>query len=254
LRREGYDIEEVRLVNGRGRRVGGFGGHALRSALAGRFFSILRGDLARQLYGAIGAKVETVFNDSVQAINQDERAVHVRFERSPPRRFDAVIGADGLHSNVRKLTFGSEAPFERFLGYYTASFTAKGYPHRDEGAYIAYTLPGKQVAQYSLRGDRTGFFFVFSAKRPFVPGPHDPHAQKTLLQQKFMGGGWECPEIIEAMHASNDLYFDAVSQVRMARWSATGWRWWATRAFARRCWPAKGRRLPWPGLTSLRES
>jgi 2-polyprenyl-6-methoxyphenol hydroxylase-like FAD-dependent oxidoreductase len=219
LRRDGYDIQEVRLVDCRGRRVSGFGCHAWRSALDGRFFSILRGDLARQLYGALDGKVDTIFGDSVQAIDQAKRAVHVRFERTPPRRFDVVIGADGLHSNVRQLTFGSEAQFERFLGYYTASFLVNGYPHRDEGAYVAYSLPGKQVARYSLRGDRTGFLFVFRAKAPLVPAPHDAHAQKALLQQAFSGAGWECPEIIEAMHAANDLYFDAVSQIRMAQWS-----------------------------------
>jgi 2-polyprenyl-6-methoxyphenol hydroxylase-like FAD-dependent oxidoreductase len=74
--------------------------------------------------------------------------VQVTFERSPERRFDLVVGADGLHSNVRKLTFGSEAGFQKYLGYMFAAFEVHGYKPRDEDVYIAYGVPGKQVAPF----------------------------------------------------------------------------------------------------------
>ena len=60
--------------------------------------------------------------------------------------FDLLIGADGLHSNVRSLVFGSPRQFERHIGYYVAAFTARGYRPRDELAYVSYGVPGRQIS------------------------------------------------------------------------------------------------------------
>ena len=91
--------------------------------------------------------------------------VEVTFEHAPSRRFDVVIGADGLHSVVRKLTFGNEDQFEEFLGYSVAAFEVVGYRPSDEDIYINYSVPGKQVGRLSLRNDRTLFLFVFADER-----------------------------------------------------------------------------------------
>ncbi len=48
------------------------------------------------------------------------------------RRFDLVIGADGMHSNVRRLAFGPQHQFENQLGYAVAAFEVRGYRPRDE--------------------------------------------------------------------------------------------------------------------------
>lgn len=114
LRRDGYDIQELRLVNGRGRRVGGFDVDLFRAVTHGRYVSIPRSDLAKIIYRKVQGHCETIFGDSIRHINQTEGGVDVVFEHAPPRRFDAVIGADGLHSIVRKLTFGPEERLKSF--------------------------------------------------------------------------------------------------------------------------------------------
>ena len=43
-----------------------------------------------------------------------------------------VIGADGLHSRVRKLVFGAQDRYEKDLGYRVAAFETTGYRPRDE--------------------------------------------------------------------------------------------------------------------------
>jgi len=106
LKRAGYDPREVRIVDDLGRRVGGFCTNRLRRALCDRFFSIPRGDLSRSIYETVEGQVETVFGDSVRALHEDPSGVAVEFDHAPSRRFDLVIGADGLHSAVRKLVFG----------------------------------------------------------------------------------------------------------------------------------------------------
>jgi 2-polyprenyl-6-methoxyphenol hydroxylase-like FAD-dependent oxidoreductase len=47
--------------------------------------------------------------------------VKVQFKHAGERRFDLVIGADGLHSDVRRLVFGPQHQFEKQLGYVVAT-------------------------------------------------------------------------------------------------------------------------------------
>ena len=73
---------------------------------------ILRGDLGRILYGATRDDTEYLFGDSVTRLDERLGGVDVSFEHAPPRTFSLVIGADGLHSNVRRLAFraGHDVP------------------------------------------------------------------------------------------------------------------------------------------------
>jgi 2-polyprenyl-6-methoxyphenol hydroxylase-like FAD-dependent oxidoreductase len=218
LRREGYPIDEVRIVDEQGKRTGGFGVRSLQPALGG-YIGVLRSDLSRLIYKALGGKVRTIFGDTVTAIEQGDRGVLVSFEHAPPERFDLVIGAGGLHSPVRALVFGPEGRYEKYLGYYAASFGVDGYPHQDPRAYVGYAAPGRQLSRYALRGGRTVFFFVFASDRKLPVGAHDLPAQKRVLRETFDKDGWECPEILAALETSSELYFDVVSQICMERWS-----------------------------------
>lgn len=84
------------------------------------------------------------------------------FDHSAPREFDLVIGADGLHSNVRRLVFGPD-DYEHYLGCKVAAFVVDGYRRRDELVYVTYSIPGRQVGRFTLRDDRTMFLFIFRA-------------------------------------------------------------------------------------------
>lgn len=218
IRRDGYDVKELRLVNMSGKRIGGFNVDVFRVATNGRYVSIPRADLAKNIYRRVEGVCETIFGDSISSIKQDADGVDVAFEHAQPRRFDVVIGADGLHSVVRKLVFGNQDRFEKFLGYSVAAFETTGYPQRDEDVYISYTTPGKQVARFSMRNNRTLFLFVFVDEEGLI-NPDDTKACKEALRSKFGNIGWECPQILAAMESCDELYFDRVSQIRMETWS-----------------------------------
>lgn len=76
---------------------------------------LLRDDLVELLYGATQPSVEYLFDDSISTLQDDGDSVRVTFERAAAREFDLVIGADGLHSNVRRLVFGPEEQFVKRL-------------------------------------------------------------------------------------------------------------------------------------------
>ncbi|MGH9547628.1 MAG: FAD-binding domain [Terriglobales bacterium] len=209
----GYMVREVRVVSQSGERVAGFPAAAFSHMTHGRFVSLPRGDLSALIFGKIEGKVETLFGDSVKRIEQTETSVQVTFESGGVREFDLVIGADGLHSRVRELVFGEESQFEKYLGYKAAAFQIEGYSPRDELVYVMYTQVGQQVARFAMRDDRTMFFFTFADDG--IGGADNVPAQKALVRQRFGTAGWECPQILDALDTTNDLYFDRVSQIRM---------------------------------------
>jgi 2-polyprenyl-6-methoxyphenol hydroxylase-like FAD-dependent oxidoreductase len=217
LRLAGYQIEELAMMDAEGHRIGGIDAHELRTALAGRFLSMLRGDLAREIYRTIEGNVDVRFGDTVTAIEQDDAQAHVTFARAPAASFDLVVGADGLHSTVRRLALGERAE-ETFLGYYAAAFAAEGYPHRDDGAYVSFTTPRRQAARYALRDGRTAFFLIFASDEELALDHHDLDGHKRVLREVFAGAGWETSEILAALDVTDDLYFDTVSQVHVPAW------------------------------------
>lgn len=210
---KGYVLKEMKVVNGSGKRVAGFPAASFNRIMHGRYMSIPRSELSACIFGKIHNQVETIFGDSIAAIEQDEKRVRVTFERGGTRDFDAVAGADGLHSRVRQLVFGPEVQFEKYLGVKAAAFQSRGYTPREELAYVMYTEVGKQVTRFTMRDDTTLFFLTFADDDPSIP--EDLPAQKTFLRNRFDSKNWECAQIMGALSATNDLYFDRVSQIRM---------------------------------------
>lgn len=218
LKRRGYEIGEVRIVDARGRRCGGFHAAIFGKVLAGRYTSIARGDLATALFASIAGRVDVRFGDGIRAIDEDANAVQVEFEHARPECFDLVIGADGLHSAVRHCVFGPQECFETSLGYTVAAFEVAGYEPRDESTYVGYGSPGQQVARISMRADRTVFLIVFAHELPRGEIAGDAQARR-ILHEAFDDGGWECPRIMQAMDRCPEIYFDRVSQIRMPAWT-----------------------------------
>jgi 2-polyprenyl-6-methoxyphenol hydroxylase-like FAD-dependent oxidoreductase len=213
----GYHIREMRIVDDNGNRLTGLGTRVFRELTGGRFVTLGRSDLSRLLFEKIRGTTETVFGNEIASLQEQPDGVEVQFRNAKKRRFDLVIGADGLHSNVRQLVFGPQDQFERQLGYYVAAFEVEGYRPRDENVYIIHSQPGRMVGRFALHDDRTLFLFVFAFDRS-VP-VFDVATQKAILRERFGDGTWECPRILDKLNRTESLYFDRVSQIKMEHWS-----------------------------------
>ncbi|MDX6469537.1 MAG: hypothetical protein QOF75_1340, partial [Gaiellaceae bacterium] len=121
---------------------------------------ILRGDLGRILHDATRHGTEYLFGDSIEALEQHDDGVQVTFERSAPRTFDLVVGADGLHSNVRQLAFGDNTGVVRDLGLYVSTFGTTNFLDLDR-AGVLYSTPGKTASIYSARDNTEAIAMLY---------------------------------------------------------------------------------------------
>ena len=130
--------------------------------------------------------------------------------------FDLVVGAEGIHSALRAQMFGSENTFTRFLGHYTAAFiiddpSGLSVP---TDAFSMMTVPGRQVALYPIPAVGSHLFLHRDRRR--LAGLDRFAAAEEL--RRMYGYNRVVPTILARCDPAG-LYFDAVSQVVMPRWS-----------------------------------
>jgi len=180
---------------------------------------ILRGDLANVFYNATKDDIEYIFDDSITGMQQTANGVDVSFARNASRTFDLVIGADGLHSNVRNLAFGDEDRFLHHLGIYFAIFTSTNFMNLKDMAGLYYGSLGKRAGVFSAKKDTKSQSSFYFASPKFDYNYRDIAAQKQIIRDKFAGEPWQIPTMLKYMENADDFYFDSVSQIRMDRWS-----------------------------------
>ena len=216
LRRQGYVMTEARVVGRDGRPIASLDPSVIMEANE-RYLSIARADLATAIYSSLGGAVELILDDTVRALDDDGDRVHVTFEKGQPRDFDLVVGADGLHSQVRRLAFGPQEDFERYQNIVVSVFDVPGYRPRDELIAVMHAEVGFQAVRVSLRDDVT--MVVVTVRHDGVVPLDSVAAQQALLRDRLQGAGWEIPALLDAMPSATTFYFDAVSQIQMPSWA-----------------------------------
>ena len=217
LRAADSNVTDMRFVNGAGRHVGRINLRAFQASAGEREPEVPRADLASILLEASRDDAEFLWNDTIVSLDQDEDGVDVTFDRAEPRRFDLVIGADGLHSAVRRLAFGPETGFIHHMGIYVATLPIDG-PVDNDRDVILYNSPGRMVSVHPSRGSAIAAFMFRS---PALPGfdHRDTEQHKGFVTSAFAEDSWRVPELLRHVRAAEDIYFDSVSQVRLPRWS-----------------------------------
>ena len=177
---------------------------------------IARDRLNQILLDAVPPQVELRFKSSIAELHNDARGVDVVLANGSRERYELVVGADGLHSNVRKLAFGPERNYVRHFGHYVALVNL---PADRQWARGMINVPGLTVV---VRDAGDGPQAMMLAASPEIEYDHrDAQAQRKLIAG-FLSRltAWQVPAIASAFAdpAAAGFYFDSVSQTHMPSW------------------------------------
>ncbi|QWF83778.1 FAD-dependent monooxygenase [Amycolatopsis sp. CA-230715] len=185
-------------------------------AVTDRHVEIMRDDLSEIFHHATRDHVEYVFGDSITALADDGQ---VFFDNGAARRFDLVIGADGLHSNVRRLVFGPESGFSAFIGAYLGVLSVPDSPHR-AGELVEHLGVGRTAGMYGAgRPGDARAVFLFRSRHQLDYHHRDVSRQKQLLRAAFSGMHPEVDGWLDELDHTPAFYFDSITQLRMDTWS-----------------------------------
>lgn len=186
------------------------------AATSDRHVEIMRDDLSEIYYIAGREDVEYLFGDSITDITADG---DVTFERAAPRKFDIVIGADGLHSNVRRLVFGDQAALTRYLGAYLAVLSMPNTLGLDRET-VGYLGAGRSAGIYSAQHlDDARAVFLFRSAQELDYHYGDIPRQKQLLCRAFAGMHPQVDSWLGELDRTPAFYFDSITQLQLQTWS-----------------------------------
>jgi 2-polyprenyl-6-methoxyphenol hydroxylase-like FAD-dependent oxidoreductase len=173
---------------------------------------ILRGDLARILRAASDAEFR--YDSHLVGLDDDGTGVRATFADGRSERFDVVVGADGLHSRVRALTFGPGGI--RPLGTTIALWTVPNHLGlRDTALDHA---DGDRFTGVRPVGDGSNAIVYLAFPTPAAE-PGDVDGQRSLVRSVATGMGWEVPRFVSALDTAPDLYVVPCAQVVLPAWS-----------------------------------
>jgi len=215
-----YPIARLKFVDERGHERLSLPYPMLRKRLfQDRHFNFMRGDLEGVLFHKIAGSTEVRFGTTIDAFESNGPGLHVRLSDGSTHEVDLLVGADGVHSKVRRLAFGEEPQFARFVGCYTAAFIIPRHPQAFGvmDSFVTLTVPGRQVAVYPIRGGALAVLFVHRSARH-----RDVFSREGVLDElrdAYGHMGWLVRELLEEAARVPNIYFDAVTQIAMPSWS-----------------------------------
>jgi salicylate hydroxylase len=129
-------------------------GDAVQEAFGYPYFQIHRADLLAMLTAAVPPE-RLHIGHRLTGFTDHSDCVEAQFENSTRVRTDALIGADGIHSSVRRILFGPEQPSFTGCMAYRGLVQAERLKHLDlEVAAQIWMGPGKHLVTYFVAGKR----------------------------------------------------------------------------------------------------
>jgi 2-polyprenyl-6-methoxyphenol hydroxylase-like FAD-dependent oxidoreductase len=197
------------LVDYRGKEVG-----RLPAEVVSGEIEIHWGTLTRILYDAVRDDVNYRFGVRITAIDDDGRRVAATFSDGSTGGYDLVIGADGLHSGLRRLVFGSEDHYVTQLGQCFGFFDIDNRLRLDHVG-MACIDAGRTAALQAIEPDKPARASLFLTDPELDFDYRDAEGNKRLFAQRYAGMGWEVPYILDDLAEAPEVYFDSIAQVHL---------------------------------------
>ena len=129
------------------------------------FMCMHRADLHQALYSVLPAEIVQL-NKKLAGIDHAGGQLTLSFADGTTARADAVVGADGVHSLVRSLVVGPDAPIHKGRIAYRAVFDSALMKDEISSSRTKWWGPDRHIVIYYTRKDRSQVYFVTSVPEP----------------------------------------------------------------------------------------
>ncbi|WP_017575773.1 FAD-dependent monooxygenase [Nocardiopsis kunsanensis] len=216
IRELGHAFARADLVDTHGRARASLRFDRFAHALGGSVVSLLRPDLERALRESLPDHADLRYGCGPRAITEEPDGVRLHLPDGHTLHADLLVGADGIHSTVRRLLFGPQERYLHPLGFHTGAytFTDARIHALTRGRFCLTDALGAQMGLYALGQDRVAAFTVH--RTPETNLPQDPRDQ---LRRTYAHLGWAIPRALELCPPPEEVYYDLVAQIRMDHWS-----------------------------------
>jgi 2-polyprenyl-6-methoxyphenol hydroxylase-like FAD-dependent oxidoreductase len=159
--------------------------------------------------------VNIKYNTQIVEINQIPNSVSVKLQNNDIDSYDLVVGADGVHSGVRKMVFGEEQQFSHYLGYGIAAFQTKYQEEIDDSIKI-FQEPNRSSIYYPVSKKTMDCVFLFHCSNTErVPKEN----YKNILIDNYFGSKWINQDVIQNIPNESIGFFDILKQIEMENWT-----------------------------------
>lgn len=213
LEANGEAIDDFQIFDTRGKLIAVTPLKELHAELGYPSISIHRAALQRVLRDAASCPIH--LGAACELVESTPTGARVYFADGRTVEADFVIGADGLHSAVRRQLHGDTAP--RYAGYAVYLATIPFAHARLVRGYTGHYW-GKGL-RFGLVDIGSGQFYWWATRnRKQSARPSDPHILKQDLLHHFSGWAEEVTAAITATPAAEILQVDAQDRPFIARW------------------------------------
>jgi 2-polyprenyl-6-methoxyphenol hydroxylase-like FAD-dependent oxidoreductase len=188
----------------------------VQRAYGGGFIGLLRPELYERMLAAIPPGVIR-FDQQVDRIDQDDRAVTLHFADGSTAEHDMLVGADGIDSLVRRTLWGDEPKREHRLHIF-GGFTFTEVPGTEPNKCVVSHSATTQGSWTSIRhkGRAGNQWWVLTATDPDAPAPADFKAAATTLAAGFLA---PLPGLIAATEPQNVQRWVLRDRKPLKQWS-----------------------------------
>lgn len=178
---------------------------------------VLRGDFARAILDALPDSVGIVYGDTVAAVDESREDV-VTVTTAAGRRIDAdlLVVAEGVRSATRDLLFAASEINARPLGITVAFGTIPRTADDDDRWRWYNAVEGRQVHLRPDPYDTTRAILAYAGDDDLSSRDRDDAL--GILRERFADAGWQAPRVLDGFDASDDVYIDELTQIRMPGW------------------------------------
>jgi 2-polyprenyl-6-methoxyphenol hydroxylase-like FAD-dependent oxidoreductase len=217
-----YRVEAAEYVDTSGHVTSRLDYERFSRAAGGNVLSLMRPDMElaalESLDDVPAGRVEVRYGASVSRAwaDDDGAGVEVEGRGGATLTGDVLIGADGIHSDVRARLFGPEADYLRSLGMRAAAYIVEAPDLHAEvrNRFVLSDSLNRMAALYGLRGQQVASFLVY---RDDGTASGDDHVgTRERLQERFRGLGPRVDRLLAL--CPNNPYDDVVAQIIMPSW------------------------------------